>query len=735
MLQERPHQTKARQDIQQALVKADRCTLVSAPGTGKTLIGFGAAEDINGKIVIVACPTLMLLAQTAKAWREYGHRATFIAAASADIADTALTTTDAGELAGAILDSPDNLVIFSTHASLPVVESALKTCDTEADLLIIDEAHRVAGEIDSELRQTALETLPAVKRLFMTATPRVSEPSDSGAVSAFSMSDPNHFGVIVDGMSFAEAISHDPPLLADYRIVAAATVRGDATEEELETALHGAAADAMARFGGRRALVFHWLIDQAEEFAARHPEAASLRGSEVSSWAVSSRNSQQERTELLNQFLACETRATLSNARLFSEGVDAPTVDTIVFTAPKESVVDIVQAAGRALRLDPDHPDKTATLVVPLVLDTQDPSVSPLVNVLLAMRDLDSRLADLLDTDLRERPGLLEIEWIGDPLSEELLARIRAEVVSHAAVEGRWFARLNRLKEFIIEHSGWPKRGQENAAWVSAQRQAFAEGRLSPLKIEALEAIGFDFTPQDSAWQAQYAILADSPDPTAATYPPELQTWVTEQRRAYKNKTLAHDRIAQLDALGFIWDPKTVAWHDWADRWQQGEKTPSTRGWISRQKQAAADGTLTDERRAILDELGVDLTIQRRRGSWDEMCAAMGAYFREHDRRPAKGDPLDVWLTNQIYRYRRGRLSDEQTIKFEALNWQAYTERQASFEDRIAEIEAFIDEHGERPKGRSSLARWISRQRSKARKGKALDRWKQIEAALADSGD
>ena len=39
----------------------------------------------------------------------------------------------------------------------------------------------------------------------------------------------------------------------------------------------------------------------------------------------------------------------MTNARCLTEGVDLPAIDCVVFTDPKRSKVDIVQAAGRAL--------------------------------------------------------------------------------------------------------------------------------------------------------------------------------------------------------------------------------------------------------------------------------------------------------------------------------------------------------------------------------------------------
>ena len=46
-----------------------------------------------------------------------------------------------------------------------------------------------------------------------------------------------------------------------------------------------------------------------------------------------------------------EGKGLMTNARCLTEGVDLPAIDCVVFTDPKRSKVDIVQAAGRALRL------------------------------------------------------------------------------------------------------------------------------------------------------------------------------------------------------------------------------------------------------------------------------------------------------------------------------------------------------------------------------------------------
>ena len=64
--------------------------------------------------------------------------------------------------------------------------------------------------------------------------------------------------------------------------------------------------------------------------------------------------------------------AVVANARCLAEGIDIPAIDSVLFGAPKESVTDIVQAVGRALRRHGDA--DTATIIVPALLPDADDS-------------------------------------------------------------------------------------------------------------------------------------------------------------------------------------------------------------------------------------------------------------------------------------------------------------------------------------------------------------------------
>jgi predicted helicase len=113
---------------------------------------------------------------------------------------------------------------------------------------------------------------------------------------------------------------------------------------------------------------------------------------------------------VLADLMAAPTGVACS-AKALTEGVDAPAVDTVVFVDPKSSVVDILQAVGRALRRDPANPAKRAHIVVPVAIGNHDNPERELDRsaresvwrVLKAMRAHDEILAAHIDAEMAER--------------------------------------------------------------------------------------------------------------------------------------------------------------------------------------------------------------------------------------------------------------------------------------------------------------------------------------------
>ena len=90
----------------------------------------------------------------------------------------------------------------------------------------------------------------------------------------------------------------------------------------------------------------------------------------------------------------------MTNARCLTEGVDVPAIDCVMFADPKQSRVDIVQAAGRALRRYEGK--ECGYIVVPLVVPEKmdfetfadTTAFRQVAQTLTALSTQDERIAD-----------------------------------------------------------------------------------------------------------------------------------------------------------------------------------------------------------------------------------------------------------------------------------------------------------------------------------------------------
>jgi len=103
----------------------------------------------------------------------------------------------------------------------------------------------------------------------------------------------------------------------------------------------------------------------------------------------------------------------LSNARCLSEGVDVPSLDAVMFMAPRRSKVDVVQSVGRVMRLAPGK--KFGYIILPIgipsdakpedVLD-KDEKYAVVWDVLQALRSHDDRFnAEINSIELNKGRG------------------------------------------------------------------------------------------------------------------------------------------------------------------------------------------------------------------------------------------------------------------------------------------------------------------------------------------
>lgn len=451
----RPHQQLMISSVVDGLQTHDRGKLIAACGVGKTLVALWVTEheSLNASKILVLSPSIALVGQTLREWvlhrsKPFAH----LCVCSDEHVQTDLEEGD--EIADITIDQLDFAVttdaehvtrwleasaairqyIFSTYHSVPVIEQALKARnDPGFDIIVFDEAHRTVGRSDQTFT-TALydDRVPSRKRLFMTATERLINPrlkslAEKAGQAVVSMGDEEKYGPILYEYNFGKAIQDG--VIADYEIILVEVT--DQAEQELVEAnalLHVEArsvgeepltigADDLLKAGflvkaigeGQvsKVITFHSLQKRAKAFS-KHVEMLSARLPELAvrepyiAYVLGDQNSAQ-RAERISAFEQAQA-GVLSNVQVLSEGVDIPLIDSVYFVDPKTSLIDLVQAIGRALRKPYDSTtEKVAHIIVPVhvpegaeSLDDIDWDVTleTFHSVIQAMRDQDQRLAE-----------------------------------------------------------------------------------------------------------------------------------------------------------------------------------------------------------------------------------------------------------------------------------------------------------------------------------------------------
>jgi len=278
--------------------------------------------------------------------------------------------------------SKHHKIIFTTYQSGHLLKQVCKNQKIKFDLAIFDEAHKTVGVADKSFAALLHEKNIHIKhRVFMTATERkiVHRREDE----VVSMDDTKIYGNIFYQLSFRKAI--DNGIISDYKIVTL-TVTNSQVEnliennsllnikgsglnstESIYVATGIAVKKAMKKYKINHAISFHRSIPLAKNFRGlldTFNKEKTLRPVSKN-YHVSSKQKTGERAQMLKDF-ASQKPSLITNARCLTEGVDIPAVDCILFADPKQSLVDIVQATGRAMRPAPGK--KFGYVILPLVV-------------------------------------------------------------------------------------------------------------------------------------------------------------------------------------------------------------------------------------------------------------------------------------------------------------------------------------------------------------------------------
>lgn len=243
---------------------------------------------------------------------------------------------------------------------------------------------------------------------------------------------------------------------------------------------------------------------------------------------------------------------------------------------------------------------------------------------------------------------------------------------------------------------------------------------------------------------------------------PGLANWRDKQRAYWRKGTLAPERKARLDALGFEWESpgmpdirltafNQALWeqsfthlqafqaahghcqvpHEWA-------VNPSLGEWVSAQRERFREGKMLPERQARLEQIGFHWQYENLKAveQWERRFAEMEAFQQKHGHlRVTKSNQttpgLAHWRDNQRMNQRAGRLSPERKARLDALGfewgspgvprpapasdlpkdelslWEHFFERLAAFKEQHGHLN--VPNEG---KEQRQLVAWMREQRS-----------------------
>ena len=714
-----------------------RGRIIHPCGTGKSLLAYWCSRTLNAKTILIAVPSIALVRQTLNTWvRESFANKTkidWIVICSDDDASTIddnqdhienydiPVTTNPHEINNFFKDNDSELkILITTYQSSKTVTDGLKKLKITFDLGIYDEAHKTVGHKDKHFAHLLYdENIMINRRIFMTATERVYRGKSEDFTS---MDDNSIYGDIIDQLSFKRALEENPPILSDYKIVSAIitkseienlisnnkSVKPDGSNWTIETDASSFASMIMIKKlikekNIHHIVSFHKSIKRSKDFKKLMEDSQPVDQSfnDLKLFHVNGKDSSGKRASILNNFKNSE-KSLITNARCLTEGVDVPTIDAVLFADPKHSKIDIVQAAGRALRTSNDK--KFGYILIPVVVDINDNALSTtayeqIVSTIIALGIHDTRIIDeykeisegkkgdggILDFDV---PEVIKINY------QDFLKNTNLKIWDR--FNYTWENVFRELKAYVKKHGDalvkqtYEVNGLKLGWWISSRRREYKKNLLSlnneqKRQLESLKGWTWESKSKyiipgnlskfrETLSTIQEYINKNGSSNIGRPTTENKKYWgpINAVRRHYKNKTLDDERIKMVESInGWIWENQSI-----------GNKR-----------------------------------YGRKKYNIDSMISALEKYVKEHgtSKVPVKCKvdnlPLGIWLKDRQNEYRKGilKMNVEQIEKIESFpgwswgdkNKKKYEKRKSVFVSKgilnnifIEEVNIFIKNHG-----------------------------------------
>ncbi len=610
----RPHQKRVIEKSYDYFISNSnkRGKFIHPCGSGKSLSSYWIAKKLESRSIIIVVPSLALVRQTLDVWlKETLHNKEtidWLAVCSDEtvknIDDPSMNLQDIGIEVNTRVDSIKEFlsiknsfkkILITTYQSSRVVSEATKEINFKFDLGLFDEAHKTVG-LANKLFAYLLydQNILINKRIFMTATERQFIGNTDKYIS---MNDHSVYGDLIDEFSFKSAIEQSPKILSDYKIVSIVITKSEIKELILNNnfvnvdgenfSIDTDTSSLVALVALRKVIEkknlnhvisFHSSIKRAKNFQNINNQLNKVNKNFLHSYHVSGKDGTGKRQAELNKFL--ENKPSLiTNARCLTEGVDIPAIDAVLFADPKQSKVDIVQAAGRALRVSKDK--EYGYIIVPIFIDDEEESkvssaFNQIISVIGALGVHDKRIIDECSEISKgnssnvEKP-IIEIEF---PEQNSLLFRDFSDQIAIKIwnrLNFGWIENVEKLKKYIdinnnsyIAEQWRDNDGFKLGKWVHNYRNYYREGILSEEKIKILEGIKhWKWKSDDARFDKLFLSYKDYINKNKYTFIPAnyydktLKSFIQYNRKKYQEGQLDKEKINLFESInGWTWSNK-----------------------------------------------------------------------------------------------------------------------------------------------------------------------------------
>ncbi len=362
-----------------------RALVTMACGSGKTNVGIRTIARMGRSISVVAVPSIGLVKQ----WSAAVYSAKSLDGSTQLLVCSEIrngeyvdrpedyslpVTTCPKQIMSAMskASASDRLIIIVTYHSFQRVVTAAKLAAQKdksitVGFLVADEAHNTAGRKEKRFAHCLQDDLLKIQhRLFLTATPKVAR-NLGGDTGVFCMNDHAVYGRNVYDLPFKVAVKKG--IISDFEIRAMEVnwdgrkdigindedyLRSNNRDVEIAAFL----AEQMRNNPGMRIFSFHTLCANAQSLNAE------LKKQGVWSQCITGKMPIPDRDVILNEFESPGESRVICSVRVFGEGMDVPSVDTILISDPRFGVQDISQITGRGTRVE--RGKKILTIYLPI---------------------------------------------------------------------------------------------------------------------------------------------------------------------------------------------------------------------------------------------------------------------------------------------------------------------------------------------------------------------------------